>query len=266
MSTDPDNSGRAFEDALSALERLDAPEEQQAAVSLLSVWGQTALAEDEPGRAVPCFRALADFSSRTNGADHERTLVWRGFLGRALTDSGSYTEAEQVLSDLLLDRERLLGPDDALTLVTRGNLARAIALGGRPDEGVLLAQRLLDDRLRLLGPEHPSTLDSQGHLAHFHLLAGRAELAASLYAEQLAARLRTLEPDDPVLDQTRHNLALALDRAAPEDADAEYLGRLVRQLTDLVGNDHDRTLRWTALLAMRLCTEGRYAEDRKSHV
>ena len=201
------------ESALLALLRLDDHEEREAAVRMLSVWGQEALAEERYERAVACFEALVAFGSEHEGPTAPTTMVWRGFLGRALTEARRCAEAEDVLGDLLVDRERVLGPNHELTLVTRGNLARSIALGGRPEEGILLARRLLDDRLQLLGADHPSTLDSRGHIAQFTLVAGRAAEAAAMYEALLADRIRVLDADNPAIEQTQHNLDVARRRA-----------------------------------------------------
>ncbi len=210
---DERNDCTLIETARAALLRLERSDEREAAARMLSIWGQEALAEGRGEQAVACFRVLAEYATDTEGASSPTTMVWRGFLGRALTEMRCYADAEAALGDLLVDRERELGPSHELTLVTRGNLARATALGGRVDEGLLMAHRLLHDRLRLLGPDHPSTLDSRGHIAHFTLLAGRPVEAAELYEQLLEDRLRILEPDDPVIDQTRYNLSAALERA-----------------------------------------------------
>lgn len=204
---------RLFEDARAALLRLERPDEREAAIRMLSIWGQEALADGRGEQAVACFRVLAEYTTGSEGPTSDAAMVWRGFLGRALTEMHLYAEAEAVLGDLLVDRERELGRAHPLTLVTRGNLARAVALEGRVDEGLLMARRLLDDRLRLLGPDHPSTLDSRGHIAHFTLLAGRPTEAAALYERLLEDRVRILEPDDPVIEQTRYNLEVACKRA-----------------------------------------------------
>jgi len=247
--------------ARDSLHPLASASERDAAVKMLSVWGQEALAHERSDRAVACFRILVEHGTEADGADAHQTMVWRGYLGRALVDTGCHEEAEALLAELLIDRERLLGADHELTLITRGNLARAVALSGNHAEGILLARRLLDDRTRLLGPDHPSTLDSRGHLAHFALLAGDAAGAAAMYEALLADRERLLDSNDPVLDQTRYNLVVAQGRSLDDDAPLHVLETFVDRVEDLLGPDHVRTLDWLEFLALRQLGEDRLEDS-----
>ena len=82
-------------------------------------------------RGVEHCRRLVDAWTDRHGFDNEGTMVWRGFLGRALTENRVFEEAEEVLGQLVVDRARVLGPDDPQTLVRRGNLDRAVGLWWR---------------------------------------------------------------------------------------------------------------------------------------
>lgn len=163
---------------------MDAPRHQRR-LDRLSIKAQRQIALGSAEKGAEICRILIKEWTDIEGPDGDKVLVWRGFLGRALTEAQHYAEAEEVLADLLVDRERVLGADDPSTFVTRGNLARAIALGGRPREAIFHAERRLADRRRVLGPNHPATLDSMGHLAHFHFIDAQFDRAVELYGELL---------------------------------------------------------------------------------
>ena len=226
-----------------------------------SILAQAYLDAAQPRRAVVHCEALVELLTRAEGPESERQMIWRGFLGRALTEARRYFEAIDVLSDLLVDRERILGRDDRQTLATRWNLARALAFGGRVDEGILLAERLLADRLRLFGDLDPAVLDTLGHLAQFHSLVGDHGTAVELAEEQLEKRKRVFAEGDPILERTRHNLdALRSRYVKPEEALAGLRGRVDSSIGEL-GADHPETFTARGLLAEQLLRSGAFDES-----
>ena len=70
--------------------------------------GEAHMEDGDPGRGVSLFRRALELAEEHLGADDEDTLVVRGFLGRALTEASLFLEAEEVLTELLVDRDRLL--------------------------------------------------------------------------------------------------------------------------------------------------------------
>jgi hypothetical protein len=204
----------------------------------------------------PSFDTLDEWSieawTRLQGTDGERVLVWRGFLGRALTGARRYQEAEEVLLQLLVDRGRLLGPQAPGSLVVRGNLARAIALGVRPHEAMVLAQKLLDDRTRLMGADDPATLDTRDHIAHFHYLAGRTAKAVRLYEALLVDRKRVRGPTHSVVAMTEANLAAVRAKATGSVQDLDALRQQADETLLDVGPDHPDIATSYAIVAERL--------------
>jgi len=193
--------------------------------------------------------------------DDEDTMTMRGFLGRALTEAGSYEAAEEILGQLVVDRERVLGADDRQTLVTRGNLVRAVGRGGRPKEAIVLGEALLADRLRVLGPDDPSTLDTRGHLASLHFQADEKEFAVEMYRELLADRVRLLEPGDPVIPETRSNLAVALASTQRGEEALDLLRLAQLELMEVFGVDHRGVLTQRQSIADHLYRLDRYDES-----
>ena len=226
-----------------------------------SILAQAYLDAAQPLRAVAHCEALVQLLTRAEGPESERLMIWRGFLGRALTEARRYFEAIDVLSDLLVDRERILGPEDRQTLATRGNLARAMAFGGRVNEGILLAERLLADRLRLFGDMDPTVLDTLGHLAQFHSLAGNHETAVKFAEEQLEKREQVFDKGDPILEMTRLNLDVFRSRnVRPVEALAGLRERLETSIEQL-GADHPETFTAKGLLAEQLRWSGAFSES-----
>lgn len=225
-----------------------------------SIEAQRELAEGSPERACELCRRLVEAWTQQQGPHGERVLVWRGFLGRALVEARRYREAEEVLSQLLVDRVRVEGEEATGTLVTRGNLTRAIALGGRPHEAIVLAQRLLEDRTRLMGADHPSTLDTRGNIAHFHYLAGQHDEAVRHYEALLVDRERVLGPTHPAVAATEANLRAVRSKATGSPTDLEELRQLADQMLEDLGPEHPDTIGLYALVAERLTEAGRHAD------
>lgn len=225
----------------------------------LAVDAQRELAEGSPARACGLFETLIDRWTAIQGPDGERVLVWRGFLGRALTEARRYTEAEEVLGRLLIDRERVEGADAESTLVTRGNLIRAIGLGGRPREAMVQAQRLIEDRIRVLGEEHPSTMHARGHLARLHYNVAEYDIAAELYRDLVADRTDVLGRDHEDTRAARFNLAVSLAKSSMGGDDmVEGVADESLELLNRHGVDHPATATAFAVLAETLERHGRF--------
>ena len=233
--------------------------QRRARLDRLSIEAQQEIAEGSADKGVEICRELIAEWTSIQGPEGDQVLVWRGFLGRALTEANRYQEAETVLWDLLVDRERLLGPDDPSVFVTRGNLARVIALSGRTREAMFHAERLLADRTRILGPDHPSTLDSFGHIAAFHYQEGDFATAAEMYEELLERRIRVLGEDHHDVFQTEHNLVASLAKLGTPEAIAENRA-MAMELQNELGFDHLNTLNAFSLLADALLRVGEAEE------
>ncbi len=211
------------------IDRALAADDSETAIELLLVAAQHHTEQGDPGRGAERCAIAIELVLDSKERDDPETMTMRGHLGRALTQAGRFREAEQILSQLVDDRERVLGPDDPLTLVARCNLVRAIGRGGRPQEALVLAEALLYDRIRVLDEDHPATLDTRGHLAELHDALGDVEAAMRIYQELLVDRVRVLGAEDPVVLQTRFNIATYRAQLQPDE---EALGLLHLVLLD----------------------------------
>ncbi len=220
--------------------------------------------DGDPGRgAAHCATAIG-LMLEDKEWDHPETMMMRGFLGRALTHAGRFTEAEDVLSKLVDDRARVLGEDDPLTLVARGNLVRAIGRGGRPQEAIALAEQLLYDRIRVLGDDDPSTLDTRGHLAQLYEGLGDIEASLQIYERLLVDRIRVLGEDDPVVLQTRFNIAAYRSRLQPDEESLGLLQLVLLDETRMFGPQHPGVLETRHMIAKNLLAMGRPRDAMKA--
>jgi hypothetical protein len=73
-------------------------------------------------------------------------------------ECGDAREALRLLSELLPDRERVLGADHPDTLRTRNNIAGWYGDCGDAREALRLFSELLPDQERVLGADHPGSL------------------------------------------------------------------------------------------------------------
>ncbi|MFM7616512.1 MAG: tetratricopeptide repeat protein [Actinomycetes bacterium] len=213
------------------------------------VEGQRELHEGSVDRAVEIFAELAGEWADFDGPDCERALTMRGFLGRALTDARRFTEAEEVLADLLLDRERVLGPDDEQTLVARGNLMRAIAFGGHPREAIVMAERLIEDRTRIYGPDDISVHRMAAHIARFHYELDEYAEAAARYEAVLEAFERLGLDDTSEFAEMSYNAVVAAVKADPNDETFEAFAEMVEEIEAELGPDQPWSLAAAAMMA-----------------
>jgi len=214
----------------------------------LAYQAQWELEEGSAEKAIEICRELVEEWTDIQGPDGETVLVWRGFLGRSLTEARRFLEAERELTALLDDRNRVLGPDHPQTLVTRGNLARAIGRGGRPQEAIEISTDLLQDRLRLMGPDHPSTFDTRGNIAQFHDLLGDFDTAALMLEELLEDRIRVLGEDHPVVMSTLHNLHVIRSRSG-KTCDVQDLQVFAEEMLEDLGPDNLNVVNAFGILA-----------------
>ena len=225
----------------------------------LSIQAQWEIEEGSAETAVEMCRQLIAEWTKIEGPDGENVLVWRGFLGRALTQARRFLEAEVELTALLTDRIRVLGPEHPQTLVTRGNLARAIGRGGRPAEAIEIATDLLQDRLRIFGPDEPSTFDTRGNIAQFHDLNGDFETAALMLEELLSDRIRILGEDHPDVLSTLHNLHVIRSRSG-RTSDIEALRVFAEEMLEELGPDNLNVVNAFGILSEAYEKQGRIVE------
>ena len=99
---------------------------------------------------------------------------------------GDAREALRLFTELLPDRERVLGRDHPDTLTTRNNIAHWTGAVGDAREALRLFTELLPDQERVLGRDHPDTLTTRNNIASWTGEVGDAREALRLFPRAAA--------------------------------------------------------------------------------
>lgn len=170
--------------------------------------------------AVRSFTWLVDRWTRLAGPCHDRTMVQRAFLARALFLDGDTEAAIGEYKCLIIDRTEVFGAEDPQVLRTRGQLGQIYARGGFPAEAVKIQLELFKDRQRIYGDYELPTLDTMGNLAEALLIAGEFEHSKLVYSSLLKRRTRKLgkNHDDTIRTYLNHAIASARASKTHEEA------------------------------------------------
>jgi tetratricopeptide (TPR) repeat protein len=222
-----------------------------AAMSARGYLARTLVRRGRSGDAETIYRELL--------AEHPDTLDTEHRLGWLVGRQGRYTEAIDIVNDVLGGRRNVLGADHPDTLAARETLAWLTGLRGKHPEAEELCREVLAGR-RVLGDDHPDTLTTRGTLAWLTELRGRYAGAEQQYRDLLTDRQRILGPSHPDTLTARQDVARILGQQH-RYAEAEQLSREV--LADrrrLLGEDHPDTLTSRGTLARLASRQGRRAE------
>ena len=110
-------------------------------------------------------------------------------LTAILSKEGKFAEAEQIGSEVLDIRRRVLGPDHPLTLRSMSNLADSLTKLGNWTDAEKLLRQALEIQRRVLGPDHPDTALSTYNLACVIAHQGKSTEALAMLREAVDHRL-----------------------------------------------------------------------------
>jgi tetratricopeptide (TPR) repeat protein len=181
-------------------------------------------------------------------------------IGWVLCDQGQYHDAELILRQVLLERERGLGPAHPDTLATRHRLASALDDQGLYAEAESEYGEVLKLEEKVLGPEHPRTLGTRNNLANLLFEQGKYAEAESAYREVLALKEKVLGADDLSTLKTQGNLASALDEQGKYSESLAEDREMLKREEKILGPENPETLITRGNLADSLAQTGRYAE------
>ena len=114
------------------------------------------------------------------------------FVGQGLWD-----QAEELETQAMETRKRMLGTEHPDTLITMANLALTHMNRGRWKEAKELEVQVLEPRKRVLGTQHPDTLTSVSSLALVLQDQWKYDEAGKMYQRACDGFRRTLGPDHP---------------------------------------------------------------------
>lgn len=181
-------------------------------------------------------------------------------LAEGHADGWRHPEAEPLVRDALVARERSRGPEDPVTLESVALLARVLVGRSRPIEAEPVARRVLESREHALGPDDPALVPDLELLGGILLDLGQTGAAEPLLRRGLAIRRAAAGPQDP---STTYLLTLLgrlhVVRGELKDAEAA-LGQalLIREAS--LAPDHLNVVQSRQNLGLLRQLQGRYEE------
>ncbi|MBV8277199.1 MAG: tetratricopeptide repeat protein, partial [Verrucomicrobia bacterium] len=127
-----------------------------------------------------------------------------------LHDQGKYRDAEELLREVLREREHLLGANHPDALAARHRLALALVHQGKYAEAETEFRTVVNLDEKVFGAEHPETLGVRNGLGLVLAAEGKSAEAEAEYRAVIKLREKVLGPEHPDTLGTRSNLASAL--------------------------------------------------------
>jgi tetratricopeptide (TPR) repeat protein len=234
------------------------PPKNAEAVKAFELAGWAAEKRIEYADALKRLRAAEEFTDRKRDPVEWSRVQF--VIALVLDDQAQYRDAENVLCEVLKERERVLGHEHPDTILTRHKLALQLDYQGKNGEAETEYRAVIKLEEKVLGPEHPQTLTSRSNLGT--LLDDQGKYAEAETESRTAMMLeeKVLGPEHPQTLETRHNLAKALaDEGKCSEAETEVRA-LIALRERVLGAEHPDTLETRVDLAKVLAKQGRYAE------
>lgn len=118
-------------------------------------------------------------------------------LAAKMRDAGAVDEARQLVEQVLLVRQQVLGPDHPDTLASYADLAATLSAAGEHGRAVELLEGRVETCRRVFGDQHPETLAAMSDLAGILRRAGRLASAQRLVEQTIQSRRQVLGGDHP---------------------------------------------------------------------
>lgn len=228
------------------------------------------------------------------GAEHPKTLTAMNNLSGLYNTQGLYSQAEELLKEVVRLREKVLGAEDTSTINASNRLALFYESQKRYEEAESLFKKIYELQKKVLGAEHQDAIVSLAHLAKLYHLQGRNREAASLIDEALQTAERhwyelnkktatALKKGDyeqgiilakqayeyatKALGKTHQNTIISVNNLARlhvaqgQTNEAELLYKKAIQLSEkILGHEHPVTLASINSLGMVYVSMGRYSD------
>ncbi|MEU0885678.1 FxSxx-COOH system tetratricopeptide repeat protein [Lentzea sp. NPDC005914] len=171
-----------------------------------------------------------------------RIAAWTGYLGADAT-------AKAMLTDLVIDYQRVRGGDDPETLGVRSNLAWWIGGTGDPHDARDRYAVIVTDLERISGPDHPQTLQTRDSLAKWTGELGEVVSARNLYASLAEDAAQVLGDEHVTTLQARIGLARWVGEAGDPASARDMYADLLPVHERVMGARHKDSLYIRACLA-----------------
>jgi tetratricopeptide (TPR) repeat protein len=249
---------------LALLEWLAAHLNTVTVTDLMNISSQASDALVRSGNAVAAEKLARAAVTAARDGNHPAALAARYSLAAALEAQGRNKDAEQMLREVLIGQQQVLGNDHPDTLTTRCGLARVIS-HTRYGPAEPLYRDVLADQQRVLGDNDPRTLLTRHALAKTIGRQGRANEAEQMYRQVLASRREVLGDDHPDTLATRHALAWSISwQGRYTEAEQQYRSVLADQQR-ILSDGHFHVLSTQHDLARSIAKQGRNREAERRY-
>ena len=201
--------------------------------------------------------------------DERDLLQWASVLHKAAWYAwakGTISDAENMSTQSMKLREKLLGQDNKETLTSMAMVALARDLAGRWTEAEELGARVIETSSRVLGEEHPNTLACMANLASTYWNQGRWTEAEELFVRVMETRKRVLGEEHPDTLTSIANLASTYRNQGRWTEAEELQARELKLCSKALGEEHPSTLTSMSNLASTYRNQGRWTEAEELEV
>lgn len=205
---------------------------------------------------LPHVRQVLESGLDRNDRKQRINLMTR--CARCLKSDGRWAEAENIFTDILAMKKKMLGEDDFETLYTMAELALIYHCQGRQREAEQLQIQVMEIRKAKLGDDHLDTLRSKHDLAMTYYDQGKVKEAKELQEQVLENGKTKLSADDLLAFMS--NLSQTYwGEGRYDEAEQLYKSVLEIRKTKFEANDR-KTLIDLDNLATTYMSQGRFEE------
>ena len=157
-------------------------------------------------RLFPHTKYALSYRSPEAENGEQSDLAWR--YAMAFYSDGQYNKAEELFTQVMETRKRILGGEHPFTLACIANLATAYRDQQRWKEAEELEAKVLEITKKVLGDEHPDMLTSMANLAAMYSNQQRWKEAENLEVQAVETAKRILGDEHPQTLTCTSNLAM----------------------------------------------------------
>lgn len=181
-------------------------------------------------------RQVVQWRNKVQGPEHPDTLSSMYRLVLVLDIQNKRQESQELYSQLLTLRERVLGPDPSSPCLGEG-----LMLERKYEAAEKMDRRELYLNSRILGVEHQYTVMNTGDLANVLRLQGKFAEAEEEYRRTLGLSDKVFGPLHPYTLQVINNLGVTLDVQGKKAEAKEIYRRSLERNVEKRGYDHPDT-------------------------
>lgn len=187
-----------------------------------------------------------------------RTLLWAIHnLGDLYSDQGKLDKAEEMYTQALEGKRRLLGEDDMSTLTTVNNLSLLYKEQGKLDKAEAVYVQALAGIKQGLGEQHALTLNMVNNLGNVYHDQENLDMAEKMYTQALEGKMKTLGEDNMSTLTTVNNLGNLYRDQGKLDKVEEMFRRALKGYSKALGEEHTLTLSIVDNLGVLYSDQGR---------